>query len=97
MTHSYQKPVKASKAQCRPKHNVASNQANRIFHQNRIKASNRPDTPKMTNGLVQHITVEEFTSIQWVKTISRNKLIQILKTVLEGKEMGYSEKFRRLI
>ena len=34
---------------------------------NRIKATIRPDTPKMTNGLIQHITVEESISIQWVK------------------------------
>ena len=27
---------------------------------------NRPNTPKMTDGLVQHITVEESNSIQWV-------------------------------
>ena len=33
---------------------------------NRIKAT-RPNTPKMANGLVQHIPVEESTSIQWVK------------------------------
>ena len=35
------------------------------------KQQYRPDTPKMTNGLVQHITVKESTSIQWV-----NKLLQ---------------------
>ena len=29
---------------------------------------NRPDTPKMTNGLIQHIKVEESTSTQWVKS-----------------------------
>ena len=40
---------------------------------NRIKTKNRPDTPKMTNGLVQHITVEEFTSIQWVKSLKYYK------------------------
>ena len=27
---------------------------------------NKPDTPKMTNELIQHITVQESTSIQWV-------------------------------
>ena len=27
---------------------------------------NRPNTPKMTNRLIQHMTVEESTSIQWV-------------------------------
>ena len=32
----------------------------------RIKVTNRPDTPNMTNGLVQHITEEESISIQWV-------------------------------
>ena len=29
-----------------------------------------PDTPKMSNGLVQHITVEESASLQWVKVQS---------------------------
>ena len=56
-------------------HHVASGQGlqcfatcNRIFHQKMNKSDkNRPDTSKMTNGLVQHITVEESTSIQWVK------------------------------
>ena len=32
---------------------------------NRIKVTNRPQHPKMTNGLIQHITVEESTGIQW--------------------------------
>ena len=32
------------------------------------KVQNRPDTPKITNGLVQCI-VEESTSIQWVKVV----------------------------
>ena len=31
------------------------------------KRQNRSDTPKMTNGLLQHITVGESTSIQWFK------------------------------
>ena len=30
------------------------------------KQQNRPDTTKMTNRLVQHITVHESTSFQWV-------------------------------
>ena len=34
---------------------------------NRLNHQNRPDTLEMTNGLVQHITVEESTSIQLVK------------------------------
>ena len=33
---------------------------------NGIKREKRPVTPKMTNGLVQHITVEEPTNTQWV-------------------------------
>ena len=37
------------------------------------KTQIRPDTPKMTNGLVQHITVEEFISIQWVSYSFPNK------------------------
>ena len=39
----------------------------RFSIKNRIKVTNRPDTPKTTNGLVQHILVKESTSIQWVK------------------------------
>ena len=31
------------------------------------KRQNRPDIPKMTNELIQHASVEESTSIQWVK------------------------------
>ena len=31
----------------------------------------RPNTPKVTNGLIQHITVEESTSIQWVSIVLR--------------------------
>ena len=34
---------------------------------NRIKVQNKLDTPKMTNELDRHTTVEESTSIQWVK------------------------------
>ena len=34
---------------------------------NRMLSQNRPDTPKMKNGLFQPIAVEESTSIQWVK------------------------------
>ena len=30
---------------------------------------NRPDTHKLTNGLVQRITIEEPTSILWASTI----------------------------
>ena len=43
--------------------------ANRIFHSKiEHKQQNRPDAPRMLNGLIQHITVEESTSIhvQWV-------------------------------
>ena len=32
-----------------------------------MTVKNRPGTPKMTNGLIQHIKVEESTSTQWVK------------------------------
>ena len=53
-------------------HNVASDQGLHCLltgfsMKNRIKTQNRPNTPKMTNGLVQHITVEESTSTRWVK------------------------------
>ena len=33
------------------------------------KWQTRSDTPKMTNGVIQHITMEESTSIQWVKCL----------------------------
>ena len=43
--------------------------ANRIFHEKKnIRRLNRPDTPEMTNGFIQHITLEESTSIQLVGT-----------------------------
>ena len=53
-------------------HNVASDQSvlcmlTGVSIKNRIKATNRPGTPKLTNGLIQYITVEESASIQWVK------------------------------
>ena len=44
--------------------------ATMIFHQKKKKEQNRqnrPDAPKITNGLIHNITVEESTSIQWVK------------------------------
>ena len=52
-------------------HNVASDQGLHCLLTGfsikyRIKATNKPDIPKMTNGLVQHITVEESISIQRV-------------------------------
>ena len=55
-------------------HNVASDQGlycllTEFFIKNRLKVKNRPDAPKMTNGLVQHITVQKSTSIQWVNVI----------------------------
>ena len=37
-----------------------------------LKRQNRPDTAKMTNGFVQHITVEESTSIQGVNNVWQN-------------------------
>ena len=57
-------------------HNVASDQGlhclqTRFSIKNRVKATNRHGTPKTTNGLVQHITVEESTCIQWVKNVLR--------------------------
>ena len=55
-------------------HNVASDQdlhclLTGFSIKTRKKGQKTPDTPKMTNGLVEHITVEESTSIhvQWVK------------------------------
>ena len=52
-------------------HDVVSDQGQHclltgLSIKNRIKATNRPDNPKMTNRLVQHITVEESISIQEV-------------------------------
>ena len=49
-------------------HNVASDQGlHYLLTKLEYKQQKRPDTPKMTNGLVHHITVEESTSEQWVK------------------------------
>ena len=50
--------------------------ADRIFHQ-KIEQTrqNRPDTLKMTNGLGQHLAVEESTSIQWVNLFMPGDLV----------------------
>ena len=55
-------------------HNVASDQGLHCLLtgfsiKNEIKATNRPDTPKMKNRLVQHITVEKSTSIQCLNVV----------------------------
>ena len=44
-----------------------------------LKRQNRPDTPKMSNGLVKHITVKNSLSVQWVKSWKENpeKLTQL--------------------
>ena len=42
---------------------------------------NRPDTPKMTNGLIQHIKVEESTSTRWVKREEKTLIYSILNIV----------------
>ena len=68
------KPVKWSQANSADPDlasHVASNQGLHCLLtgfsiKNRIKRQNRSDTPKMTNELVQHITVEESISIQRV-------------------------------
>ena len=63
-------------------HNVASDQGLQClltgFSIKKIeyRQQNRPDTPKMTNGLIKYITVEESTSIQWVKTRSEQSAIK---------------------
>ena len=51
--------------------------ANRIFHQNRIKYD-RSETPKMTNGLIQHITVEKSASKQWVKRHFYKEVLKLM-------------------
>lgn len=38
---------------------------------NRIKATKDPTIPKMTNGIVKQIIVEEYTSIQWFNKVKR--------------------------
>ena len=53
-------------------HDVASNQGlncllKKISIKIEEKQQNRSDTPKMTNELLQHITMGESTSIQWFK------------------------------
>ena len=56
------------------KHNVASDRGRQCLltgfpSEIEEERQNKPDTPKMVNGLVQHIIVEESTSIQWVKVV----------------------------
>ena len=56
-------------------HNVASDQGlhcllTRFSIKNRIKVENRPNTPKMINRHIQHITVEESISKHWVKALN---------------------------
>ena len=54
-------------------HNVASGQGLHCLLTGfliKIRIKNRPSTPKMTNELTQHITVNESTSIQWVNWLS---------------------------
>ena len=53
-------------------HDVASDQGLHSLltgypNKNRTKAKNRPDTSKMANRFLQHITAEKSTNIQWVK------------------------------
>ena len=54
-------------------HNVASVQGLQclltgFFHKNRIKVIKETlYPPKMTNGLIEYITVEESTSTEWVQ------------------------------
>ena len=48
----------------------------------------RPDTPEMTNGLIQNITVEESISIQWVKHYSLTFSSVHLTRVAMGKMSG---------
>ena len=50
-------------------HNVASDQGLHCLLtgfsiKNEYRQQNRPDTPKMTNGLVQHITVEVYKGLK---------------------------------
>ena len=67
-THSYRKTRKrVIGKQCR--HNVTFDQSLQCLLTGfsikiEKKRHSRPDIPKMTNGLVQHITLEEFTSTQ---------------------------------
>ena len=61
-------------------HNVASDQGlhcslTGFSIKKRIKVTNRPNTPKMTNGLIQHIIVEETTSIQWVNATENEQIV----------------------
>ena len=51
---------------------------------NSIKATNRLDTPKMTNGVIQHITMEESTSRQWVNLYLYKYVYEVLVNCLGG-------------
>ena len=75
-------------------HNVASDQGLHCLLtgfsiKDRIKAKHIPDTTKMTNGPVQHITVEESTSIQWGNSSITLVDSHILVLYLSGYKTGF--------
>ena len=57
----------------------------------RLKATKYADTPNMTIGLIQHITAEESTSIQWVNTLVSH--CNHGPTTKAGGSRGTGEKF----
>ena len=81
LTHSHLEPLKVKGKQCTPRSDATlcgvwsrfTLFANMSFPSKiECKRQNRPNTPKMTNGCVQHITVEESTSIQRDKSQRRD-------------------------
>ena len=76
LTHYYLETLKRVIGKCRPDQMpliVATDQGQNCLLtgfsiKNRIKVTNSPNSPKMTNGLIQHITVEEFTVYNGLNT-----------------------------
>ena len=72
LTQSYWKPVKGHRQTVQTeirRHIMRRLSGSGLFAHRmslpkiKLKRRNEPDTLKMTNGLVQHVTVEEFASI----------------------------------
>ena len=73
LTHSYLETCKRAKGKrCRPREDIVCLQY--FPSKIELKRQNRPGNPKMTNGLVQSIKVEEFTSMRWVYVLVDGKI-----------------------
>ena len=50
----------------------------------------------MTNGLIQHIAVEEFTSIQWANLFSRHYQVRELEGELDSEQRRHAETLKNM-